>query len=120
MRKTVYFLFSSLGYGIQDIDRPTAHGDLCNLVSDTFNKEKETVFQLKMGAIDTHIVKANELEMYTDITSEKSGFICEKEGSITNFSCLFVGDGINALTFVCMRQQLYLPYVQICRFVGMS
>ena len=89
LNKTRYFFIFSLGYGIPNIDRPTTHGELCDTFSsDKFNKEKETVFQLKMGAINSHDVESKEWEMYTDVTSEMSGFICEKEGSIIHFSCL--------------------------------
>ena len=84
--KNKYFLCFSLGYGIPEIDKPTTHGHLCGLNYDTFTKEKETVFQLKMQAVDQHRIKAREWEMYTDVTSEKSGFICEKEGNNNNFS----------------------------------
>ena len=70
-----------MGYGIPDIDSPTT---LCNFVSDRYIREKETVFQIKMGTIDAHDVDAKEWGMYADVTSEKAGFICEKEGSIIN------------------------------------
>ena len=61
--------------------------DFCDKTSDDFNKEDETVFQLKMGGFDSSGVQQNDVEakgwvQYTDVSSDKSGFICEKEGTI--------------------------------------
>ena len=50
--------------------------------SDNFDKEVETVFQLKMsGLSDSADIEAKPWAIYGDVNGTTSGYICEKEGS---------------------------------------
>ena len=69
-----------LGYGINGMDRVVTNNELCsNKNSDNFEKYQEAVFQMDIKA--THDIKANQWALYSDLDAEKSGFVCEKEGS---------------------------------------
>ena len=80
--KTNYDVFNiiSLGYGINGMDRVVSNGDLCNKGNDNFDKLKEAVFQMGIGA-SSNVIKAKQWAQYSDLDTEKAGFICEKEGS---------------------------------------
>ena len=79
-----------MGYGILDINRSGTLSNLCSKSSDAFAKEDETVFQLKMGDnSNVNDVEAKSFDVYTDVTSDKAGFICEKEGNV-NRSYIFL------------------------------
>ena len=74
------FNIISLGYGINGMDRVVSNGDLCNKGNDNFDKLKEAVFQMGIGA-SSNVIKARQWAQYSDLDTEKAGFICEKEGS---------------------------------------
>ena len=74
-----------MGYGVQGFDRPTSSGDLClpDSDNDNFEKEVETVFQLKIGeSSEAFDIEAKSWGDYNDLALDAAGFICEKEGII--------------------------------------
>ena len=83
-------LCSRLGYGILGLDEAASDRDLCGKKTDSFTKEHETVFQMKVGDFSDasstnhveHDIVAKEWIDYSILTSEKAGYLCEKEGTV--------------------------------------
>ena len=77
-----------MGYGINGMDRVVTNGELCeNKNSDNFEKYQEAVFQMDIKA--SHDIKAHQWNLYSDLETEKAGFICEKEGNQLTSYALF-------------------------------
>ena len=73
-----------MGYGINGFDRVVSNGDLCDgqngaMTSDNFDKHQEAVFQMNIKA--TLDIETKQWAAYSDLDSEKAGFVCEKEGN---------------------------------------
>ena len=79
-------LCSRLGYGVLGLD----DASLCGKQTDSFTKEHETVYQIKVGDFSDesssnhveHDIVAKEWIDYSKLTSEKAGYLCEKEGTV--------------------------------------
>ena len=71
------------------MDRVVTNGELCqNKNSDNFEKYEEAVFQMDIKA--SHDIKAHQWNLYSDLDTEKAGFVCEKEGNHLTCSVLFL------------------------------
>ena len=85
-----YNICSRLGYGILGLHEDASDRDLCGKTSDGFKKEHETVFQMKVGDFSApvssdhvdHDIVAKEWIDYSQLESEKAGYLCEKEGTV--------------------------------------